>query len=91
MKILASNQELYDWLVKLASQLASRNASDLGDLLLRASRTSVGNMSTEFLGESRIAVRRVLAKEYGKLTNQERVEMQDVLQQLDNALERRTF
>ena len=46
-------------------------------------------MSTEFLGESRIALRRVLKEEDGVLTLQEREDLLDVLRQLDSALDNR--
>jgi hypothetical protein len=45
--------------------------------------------ATEFLGESRIALRRVLAEENGILSPIERADRQDVLRQLDAALDGR--
>jgi hypothetical protein len=88
MKVLSSNLELYQYLLALSAELRKRNARDLSEVITHASRTSAG-MSTEFLGESRIALRRVLTEEDGVLTVGERDELLDVLKQLDNALDKR--
>jgi hypothetical protein len=88
MKVLSSNLELYQYLLALSAELRERNAGDLSEAITHASRTSAG-MSTEFLGESRIALRRVLTEEDGVLTVGEREELLDVLKQLDNALDKR--
>ncbi len=88
MRRLSNNAELYQYLIALAAELSTRNSSDLSEAATHASRTSAG-MSTEFLGESRIALRRVLKEEDGVLTLQEREDLLDVLRQLDSALDNR--
>jgi hypothetical protein len=90
MKALSSNRELYDYLVSLSAEFINRNATSLSDLVLHASRTAAGNMSTEFLGESRIALKRVLKEENGTLTRQERADMLEVVKQLDEVLDNRS-
>lgn len=88
MRPLSSNRDLYDYLLFLASEFKSRQLQQLSDVVTLASRHAPG-MSTEFLGESRIALRRVLNEEKGALTPQERIDISDVLGQLDKALDRR--
>jgi hypothetical protein len=46
-------------------------------------------MSTEFLGQSRIALRRVLEQGKDVLTEQERNDLMDVLKQLNAAFDKR--
>jgi hypothetical protein len=63
-------------------------ANELGDVV----DIAIGNassMSTEFLGESRIALRQVWKEECGILSDQERCDLSDVLKQLDTVMERR--
>jgi hypothetical protein len=88
MKALSSNLELYQYLLALSAELRERNARDLSEAITHARRASAG-MSTEFLGESRTALRQVLTEEDGVLTVGEREELLDVLKQLDNALDKR--
>ena len=88
MKPLSNNQELYDYLLLLSSQLKQRDLQELSEVVLFASRQASG-MSTEFLGESRIALRQVLQKGAKVLTEQERECIKDVLKQLDTALDKR--
>jgi len=88
MKALNSNSELFQYLNSLISQLRKRGAADLADSVEFASRQASG-MSTEFLGESRLALRQLLDREQGVLTETERKEVYDVLKQLDEALDRR--
>ena len=57
-------------------------------MLFSASRQAVG-ISTEFLGEARIALRKVVTEHEGVLDEKEVRELIDVLQQLDRALDRR--
>ena len=61
---------------------------DLGRIVLGASRTAAGIPVTEFLGESRIALRRV-ENEQNVLTESERLELLDVLRHLGEAFSRR--
>jgi hypothetical protein len=84
---LNGNKELYDFLMNLAQDLKGRGASELSELVAFASRQSAG-MSTEFLGESRIALRRIVQEEKGALTASERADVEDVLQQLAVAIDR---
>ncbi|HEV2330235.1 MAG TPA: hypothetical protein VGY56_15745, partial [Verrucomicrobiae bacterium] len=62
---------------------------ELSDAVMFASGHVAGNIGTEFLGESRIALRRVLAEQDGILTVQELADLSDVLRQLDESLDRR--
>jgi hypothetical protein len=68
--------------------LRAEGATDLATLVESASRQASG-MSTEFLGESRIAIRQVVETEKGILTEAERKDLFEVLQQLDDALDHR--
>jgi hypothetical protein len=89
MKILFNNRELYDYLLFLASELKKRKFDELSEAVTFASRHAAGNMTTEFLGESRIALQRVLKEEDGVLTVKERNNLSDVVKQLDDALDKR--
>jgi hypothetical protein len=86
---LSSNKDLYDYLVLLAVKLREAGAGQLAESVLAASRTSSSFPATEFLGESRIALRRVSEMDVCSLTNAERVDLLDVLDQLNIALDRR--
>lgn len=88
MNVLKSNAELYQYLLSLVSQLRNRGALDLADPIESASRQASG-ISTEFLGESRIALRQLLDRGRGVLTETERKGVCNVLKQLDEALDRR--
>ena len=70
------------------AELKKRKFEELSEAVAFASRQASG-MSTEFLGESRLALHRVLKEEDGILTVQERADMSDVLKQLDAALDKR--
>jgi hypothetical protein len=87
MKHLANNQELLDYLLFLAAELKKRKLDELSDTVTRASRHAATIPSTEFLGESRIALRQVLKEEDGVLTVLERSDLSNVIQQLDDAFE----
>jgi hypothetical protein len=89
MKVLSNNRQLYEYLIFLSSELKKRRCEELGEALVFASRQAASNMSAEFLGESRIALRRVLKEEGGALTAQERADLSDVLTQLNKAFETR--
>ena len=71
MKTLSSNRELYDYLLSLSAELKQRGAAGLSEVVAFASAQG-SSSSTEFLGESRIALRRVLTEENGALTDQQR-------------------
>src|SRR4029453_3852303 len=86
MKRLDNNAELHRYLLLPVSQLRDRGEADLAALLESANRQASG-MSTEFLGESRIALPQLLVEEQGTLTEAERKDVLDVLKQLDKALD----
>lgn len=86
---LSSNRELYEYLVLLESRLRSRGSEASGKDVAAAARSASTIPATEFLGESRIALRRVLAEEKGILSRIEKADLQDVLNQLDAAFDRR--
>ncbi len=86
MNTLSNNAELYQYLLRLSATREERDAKQLGEGVVHASKCAAG-MSTEFLGESRIALRQVLKKGAGVLTAQERDDVKDVLRQLDKALD----
>jgi hypothetical protein len=85
---LASNKELYEYLLTLSATLKSRKCERLSQLLTSASGHAAG-MSTEFLGESRIALREVSREQDSALTREEQGHLLEVLAQLDAALDRR--
>ena len=86
-KPLSSNKELYDYLVSLGNLLAERGSLQLAESVRLAARTGTG-LSTEFIGESRIALQGVLDAEQGLLQAVERHELQSILAQVDFALRR---
>jgi hypothetical protein len=85
--LLNSNDELYSYLTGLAEKLSTRGNDALASLLLAATRTASGIPVTEFLGESRIALRGV-TKQETVLTDVERQELLSVLRQLDETFNR---
>ena len=91
MKTLSNNAELYEYLQLLSRVLEERHAKELSEVMAHASRTSAGNVSTEFLGESRIALRTLIKEEHGVLTSQERDDVRDVLSQIDGAFGRKLY
>jgi|HubBroStandDraft_6_1064221.scaffolds.fasta_scaffold543718_3 hypothetical protein len=84
---LNNNRELYDYLVTLSAILSSRGADELSSTVATASRHATG-MSTEFLGEARIALRR-FQDDRSVLTESEWLDLVDVLRQLDQSFYRR--
>jgi hypothetical protein len=88
MKELSSNADLHRFLLELEQALRQQGSDDLADLVKTASRHAAG-MSTEFLGESRIALKEVLRRGVGVLSQQDQINVADVLKQLDDALDRR--
>jgi hypothetical protein len=89
MKRLASNAELYEYLTALSKILEERGAKRLAEVVFHASQTAAGNMITEFLGESRFALRRVVKGDRGALTKEERDKAKHVLLQLEEVFEKR--
>jgi hypothetical protein len=86
---LSSSAQLYEYLLSLSSKLSDAGVPELSEIVLRASRTVSAIPVTEFFGESRIALRRVLDMDVGVLSGRERSELEDVLSQLDIALDTR--
>jgi cobalamin biosynthesis Mg chelatase CobN len=84
---LSNNQELYDYLLRLADVLVERGSHVLANNVRGAAQQASG-MSTEFLGESRIALEQTLATEAGALNPQERQYLIAVIDQLDQTLSR---
>jgi hypothetical protein len=85
---LQSNRDLYQYLLVLSEQLKSRGSEELSAMVVSATRLAGDIPITEFLGESRIALRRV-KKEAGSLLNEEeRLELKEVLKQLDASFRR---
>jgi hypothetical protein len=84
---LASNADLYEYLSLLGDLLASRGSQQLAETVRFAAKQRTG-LSTEFLGESRIALRAVLDAEKGLLRPQEREELLGVISQVEFALRR---
>ena len=85
---LANNRDLYEYLLSLARVLKNRGAENLAQAVLSASGHFAG-MSTEFLGESRIALRKVVRVEHGLLNKAESTELVEILKQIDSAFEQR--
>ena len=86
--LLRDNQHLYDYLVAMSTILNSRGAMELSQEVLAASRVVATIPVTEFLGESRIALRRV-ENEQTVLTDEECSDLRDVIRQLDEPFTRR--
>ena len=89
MEPLASNAELHEYLAALSKTLAERGSKKLAELVFHARQTAAGNMITEFLGEARIALRRVVKGGRGVLTKEERDKAIVVLAQLEEVFEKR--
>ena len=85
---LENNGQLRNYLISLSETIRERGATELAQSLISASNLAWTWPATEFLGESRIALRRVLAERID-LGESEMKNLRDVLAQLDAALERR--
>ncbi len=88
MRILASNQDLYDYLQSLSSMLKRRGAEALEEAVAFAI-AQASSSSAEFIGESRVALRRVLNEGAGLLGDGERADLLSILRQLDRAIDKR--
>jgi hypothetical protein len=86
-KKLANNTDLYEYLLSLGDLLAGRGSQQLADSVRFAAKQGTG-LSTEFLGESRIALRAVLDAEKGLLQPREREELLGVISRVEFALHR---
>ena len=85
---LRDNQQLCDYVVAMSTKLNNRGAVKLSQDVLAASRVVATIPITEFLGESRIALRRV-ENEQTVLTEEECFDLRDVIRQMDEAFTRR--
>ena len=90
MKRLSNNTELCQYLQFLWKTLEERHAKELSEAVAHASRMSP-YMTTEFLGESRIALRKLIKEEHGVLTSQERDDVRNVLNQIDGVFDRKRY
>jgi hypothetical protein len=85
VKPLTSNQDLGDYLRDLRYRLSARGLHRLADALA----VPLGQgMPTEFLGESRTALWRLLKVEADHLTPEERADIEAVVQQINDAFDR---
>jgi hypothetical protein len=76
---LTDNRALHDYLTSLAALLRERGANLMADAVAAASRQASG-LSTEFLGESRLALRKLVDSNLVALSDEDRVELGDVLE-----------
>jgi hypothetical protein len=83
-----SNQELYDYLLRLADVLVERGSHELANRVRGAAAQQASGMSTEFLGESRIVLQQTLAAEASALNPHERKYLVAAVVQLDQTLSR---
>ena len=79
-KELANNRELYEYLIALRDKLADRGVFELSARINHASKHIAG-MSTEFIGESMLALRAVF-EQCQVLQPDERDELIRVLHQV---------
>jgi len=86
MKPLSSNTALYEYLKSLSVELNRRGLTQLSEVVDFAIAQASSGFPSEFLGESRIALRRIINEEHGDLTSEERATLADVLAQIDEAL-----
>ena len=85
MKKLKDNEQLYYYLIDISAKLMERGAADLGEAAFAASRLAGTFPQTEFLGASRIALGRIQEERSIPLNEEERLDLDDVVQQLNNA------
>jgi len=88
MPQLANKQELFDYLIGLAASLRERGAESMAAIITIASKHAAGP-TTEFLGESRIALRKLVDLDLAVLSEQDKSEVAGVVNQLNAALDRR--
>ena len=84
---LENNEALQEYLVSLAKRLEATSAAPLASYLHFAARQAPG-LSTEFLGESLIALKKVLDGEAGVLASSEREDLLNVISQVAFAVRR---
>jgi hypothetical protein len=82
VKRISSHHDLHEYMTSLSAALKERGLRDMSDTIdFAVAQASM--VTTEFPGESRIALRHILKVENGTLTGEERVTMADVLRQID--------
>lgn len=81
---LASNADLYKYLSVLHDKLHERGAQIEAAIVAQAMRIA-GGMSTEFLGESILALRTVASKEPSVLSPDEISEIMNVIRRIEVA------
>lgn len=86
MKTLNSNEELYGFMLELASKLKLRGHDASAARLISASNTASG-LSSEFLGECMLALKELRGSN-GLLLDSEVRDVVDVIDQLQKALNR---
>jgi hypothetical protein len=86
---LSSNRQRYDYMMSLSEELRSKGAHELSEVVSEASMHVNAFPATEFLGESRIALRRVALDGKGLLQDSEHADLSDILEQLNAAFDRR--
>ena len=87
MPELASNNDLYEYMASLHRLIVDRGALVSAKFIQSAMMQATG-LSTEFLGESRNALEKVLIEENETLTLKEQEELHNVISQLNSALRR---
>jgi len=88
MPSLNSNSDLYDYLERVQSYLRDHGAFDLADSVKRAMQQA-SSLSTEFLGEARLVLLKVLEADQVTADAEWARELHNAIGQLDVALERR--
>ncbi|MBK8574201.1 MAG: hypothetical protein IPN90_00460 [Elusimicrobia bacterium] len=79
-----NNKDLKLFLDKLSHQLADGGENESASLLSDASQNYIGS-SSEFLGEARIALSKILSKNSSGLTENDKNDLRGVIQSIDIA------
>jgi hypothetical protein len=81
MKEPTDSHELYDYLVDFVAELKNQGM-DSWSKYVEFAIAQASSSSPEFLGETRIALRHILAEENGMLTDQRRSEIESITRQI---------
>lgn len=87
MKVPETKEEVHEFLRALKAELTARGSKELG-ALLDAALSCSPFMSTEFLGETRMGLWKLLREGKGRLSPQERAVVEQVIQKIDDGGER---
>lgn len=79
-----SNKDLEIFLNKLSTQFADAGDQESSILLDRAVQNCIGSAS-EFLGEARISLSKILSTRKNKLTETEKNDLREAIQSIDSA------